>query len=96
MHYTVVEPDWEEVKQANTGRSELVELNNEEINRNIHYFQIIPKTKEGISLFHGEKLFQHLINFINLLCIKDGRLEPSNYLNLEISTGQLQILNLAE
>ena len=37
-----------------------------------------------------------MINFINLLCRKDGRIEPRKYLNLEISTDQLQILNLAE
>ena len=43
---------------------------------------------------YGEKLFQHMINIRNLLCIKDVRLESSKYLNLEISTDQLQILNL--
>ena len=29
IHYPVGEPDWAEVKQAKTGRSELVELNYE-------------------------------------------------------------------
>ena len=37
-----------------------------------------------------------MINFGNLLCSKDGRLEPSKHLNLEISTDQVQILNLAD
>ena len=82
IHYPVGEPDWADVKQANTGRSELVELNDEEINRNLHDFQRIPKTKEGIVLLHGGKLFQHMIKFRNLLCSKDGRLEPSKYLNI--------------
>ena len=86
----------EEVKQAKTGRSELVELNDEDINRNLHDFQRIPKTKEGIVLLHGENLFQHMINSRNLLCSKYVRLEPNNYLNIEISTEKLQISNLAK
>ena len=45
---------------------------------------------------HGGELFQHMVNLKNLLCRKDGRLEPSNYLNIEISTDKLQILNLAK
>ena len=36
-----------------------------------------------------------MMNFRNLLCRKDGRLEPRKHLNLEISTDQLQMLNLA-
>ena len=38
INHPAGEPDWAEVKQANTGRSELVELKNEEINRNLHDF----------------------------------------------------------
>ena len=56
----------------------------------------IPKTKEGIVLLHGENLFQPMINFINLLCRKDGKLKPSKYLNIEISNYQIQNLNLAK
>ena len=96
IHYPVVKPDWEEVKQAKTGRIELVELKDEEINRNLHDFLIIPKTKEGIVLLYEAKLFQHMKNFINLFCRKVGRLEPSSYLDLEISTDQSQILNLSK
>ena len=85
IHYRVGEPDWAEVKQSNTGRSELFKLNDEEINMNLHDFQRIPKTKEGIVPLHGKKI-QHMINFRNLLCRKDGRLKLSKYLNLEIIT----------
>ena len=45
---------------------------------------------------YGGELFQHIINFINLLCSKDGKLEPIKYLNVEIITDQLQILNLTK
>ena len=45
IQYPVEEPYWAEVIQAKTGRSELVELNDEDINRNLHDFQRIPKTK---------------------------------------------------
>ena len=44
----------------------------------------------------GGGLFQHMINFRNLLCRKDGELKPSDYLNPEISTDQLQILNFSK
>ena len=37
-----------------------------------------------------------MINFINLLCRKDGKLKPSKYLNIEISNYQIQNLNLAK
>ena len=37
-----------------------------------------------------------MINLKYLLFIKDGRLESSKYIKLEISTDQLQILNLSE
>ena len=39
IFYPIGEPDWAEVKQEKTGSSELVELNNEDINRNLHDFQ---------------------------------------------------------
>ena len=39
INYPVIEPDWEEFEQAKTGRSELFELNNKEINRNFLDFQ---------------------------------------------------------
>ena len=57
IHYPVGEPDWAEVKQAKTGRSELVKLNDEDININLHGFQKIPKTNEGIVLLHGGGFF---------------------------------------
>ena len=74
---------------------QLVELNDKDINRKIHYFQIIPPPK-GIVLLYEEKLFKHMINFRNLPCIKDRSLEPSKYLNIEISNNQLQNLNVSE
>ena len=37
-----------------------------------------------------------MINFRNLLFRKDGELEPSDYLNPEISTDQLQLLNFSK
>ena len=57
IKYPVGEPYWSEVKQAKTGRSELVKLNDKEINRNLRDFQRIPRTKEGIVLLHGKKYF---------------------------------------
>ena len=76
VHYPVGEPDWAKVKQANTGRGELFELSNKEIKINLHDFLIIPK-KEGMVLLHEGGIFQHMVNFINLLCRKHGKLEPS-------------------
>ena len=43
IHYPLGEPYWSEVKQAKTVRSELVDLNNEEININLHGFKRITK-----------------------------------------------------
>ena len=57
IYYPVGEPDWAEVKQAKTGRSELVKLNDEDININLYGFQKIPKKKEGIVLLHGGGFF---------------------------------------
>ena len=37
-----------------------------------------------------------MVNFRNLRCSKNGKLEPSSYLHLEISMDQEKILNLAE
>ena len=54
------------------------------------------KNKRRDSPIAWEKIFQHMINFIHLLCRKDGRIEPNKYLNIEISTDQIQILNLSE
>ncbi len=47
-------------------------------------------------MLYGDQLFQHMVRFWNMMCSKDGKLEPSKYLGLEISSKQLQILNLAE
>ena len=44
----------------------------------------------------GGGLFQRMINFKNLLCRKDGRIEPSKYSNIEISTDQIKILKLTK
>ena len=43
IKYPVGEPYWSEVKQAKTVRSELVDLNDEEININLHGFKRITK-----------------------------------------------------
>ena len=37
-----------------------------------------------------------MINSGNIICIKDGGLEPSKYLNPEISTDPLKNLNLSK
>ena len=37
-----------------------------------------------------------MLKFRNLLCRKYGKLEPSKYLNIEISTDKIQILNFDE
>ena len=52
--------------------------------------------RSHISVKNGDRLFQHMVRFRNMMCSKDGKLEPSKYLGLEISSEQLQILNLVE
>ena len=98
INYPVGEPNWNEVKKAKMGESYTVEVvkNKDDVNLNLNAFQRIPKNTDGVVLLHGEELFKHMVNFRNLRCSKNGKLEPSSYLHLEISMDQEKILNLAE
>ena len=98
VDYDQEEPDWDEVKRAKNERSGIHEGNSDNVNINsgLNSFQRIPKTKDGVPLLLGQYLFDHMVEFRNNICSVDGRLEPSKYLDLEVSSGQNKLLNLAE
>ena len=95
LDYDVGQPNWEAIN-----REKVWDLDDDDpkldINRDLSYFQRIPTNSDGVILLHGDKLFEHMIRYRNMICSKDGRLEPSKYLDLEISSDQSKILFLAE
>ena len=90
--------DWEAVKRAKNERSGIHEGNSDNVNINsgLNSFQRIHKTKDGVPLLLGQDLFDHMVEFRNNICSVDGRLEPSKYFDLEVSSDQNKILNLAQ
>ena len=98
LDYKVGEPDWGALKRMKLWQScDVVEAEKDvNVNNNLSVFQRIPKSPDGSLLSYGDQLFQHIVRYLNMMCNKDGKLEPSKYLGLEISSEQLQILNLAE